>query len=58
VIATRHEMRGLAEAIVQSRFVEISGAGHMAPLENPEETNAAMLAFLDELRGFAPATGS
>lgn len=43
------EMRGLAAALPHATFLEISAAGHMAPLENPAETNAALLAFLGEV---------
>jgi len=48
VISPPAEMRAIAEAIPRARFVPIAGAGHMAPLENPAEVNAAMLAFLAE----------
>lgn len=40
------EMRGMAEAIPGARFVEIPGAGHMTPMEQPAEVNAAILEFL------------
>ena len=43
------EMLGIAEAIPGARFVEIPAVGHMAPLENPAEVNAAMLKFLATL---------
>jgi pimeloyl-ACP methyl ester carboxylesterase len=46
VISPPEEMRGIAEAIPQARFVEIAGAGHMAPLEKPEEVNAVIRALL------------
>lgn len=45
-ISTPDEMRSIALAIPGARFVEIAGAGHMAPLENPSAANAAMLDFL------------
>ncbi len=44
------EMRAMAEAMPHARLVEIGGAGHLSPLENPAEVNAAMLAFLGELK--------
>jgi pimeloyl-ACP methyl ester carboxylesterase len=44
------EMRAMAEAIPHARLVEIRGAGHLSPLENPAEVNAAMLSFLGELK--------
>jgi pimeloyl-ACP methyl ester carboxylesterase len=45
------EMRAMAEAIPNARLVEIRDAGHLTPLENPAEVNAAMLSFLGELKG-------
>jgi pimeloyl-ACP methyl ester carboxylesterase len=42
------EMRGVAQAMPQGRFVEIAAAGHMAPLESPAAVNAAILEFLAE----------
>ena len=41
-----HEMRSVADAIPNAKFVAIEGAGHMAPLEHPAEVNAALLEFL------------
>ena len=35
--------------IPDARFVEIPGAGHMAPLESPALVNAAILRFLGAL---------
>jgi len=43
------EAQGIADAIADSRFVVVSEAGHMAPWENPEAVNAAILEFLDRL---------
>jgi 3-oxoadipate enol-lactonase len=40
------EMRGIADAIPGAKFVEIAGAGHMAPLEKPAEVNEVIRAFL------------
>lgn len=40
------EMRGIAEAIPGAEFVEIAGAGHMAPMEDPAAVNQALLSFL------------
>ncbi|MBD3675909.1 MAG: alpha/beta fold hydrolase [Planctomycetaceae bacterium] len=40
------EMREMANQIPQSEFVEIADAGHMSPLENPQDFNAALRAFL------------
>ena len=44
------EMRAMAEAIPLARLVEISGAGHLAPIENPAEVNAAILSFVGGLK--------
>ena len=46
VISTREEMETMADAIKGSRFVEIKGAGHMAPLERPAAFNHAVREFL------------
>jgi pimeloyl-ACP methyl ester carboxylesterase len=53
VIVGRHdaisgvaEMALIAESIRGARLVEISAAGHMSPLENPAEVNAAIGEFL------------
>jgi len=42
-ISTVSEMREIAAALPQSRFVVVPDAGHMAPLENPAFVNAAIL---------------
>jgi 3-oxoadipate enol-lactonase len=42
VISPAAEMRGIAAAIPNSRFVEVAGVGHMAPLEAPGACNAAL----------------
>ncbi len=42
------EMRGIAEKMPTARFVEIAGAGHMAPLEKPDSVNAAIREFLKQ----------
>ena len=43
------EMRGIAQAIPGSQFVEIPDGGHMAPLENPAAVNAAIGRFIATL---------
>jgi pimeloyl-ACP methyl ester carboxylesterase len=48
-IAPPTEAQAIADAISDSRFVVIPQAGHMAPWENPEMVNAAILDFLDRL---------
>lgn len=45
-ISPAEEMRRIAEALPQGRFVQVPRAGHLAPLESPANTNAAILAFL------------
>jgi pimeloyl-ACP methyl ester carboxylesterase len=49
-IAPVEEMRGIAAAIPGSRFEVIAGAGHMAPLEDPEAFNAILQDWLEGLR--------
>lgn len=49
-IAKRDEMRALAKAIPRSRFVEVPGAGHTAPMEEPDAVNVALLSFVESLR--------
>jgi len=39
--------RALAQALKDSQTVEIAGAGHMLPAEEPEHVNRALSAFLD-----------
>jgi 3-oxoadipate enol-lactonase len=41
--------RRMADAIPGARFVMIPDAGHVPPVERPEETSAALLEFLHEL---------
>lgn len=43
------EMRGMAEATPGARYVEVAGAGHMAPVERPEAVNAALADFAGSL---------
>jgi len=45
-ISPPDEMREMSEKIPNSEFVEIADAGHMSPLENPQEFNAVLRAFL------------
>jgi pimeloyl-ACP methyl ester carboxylesterase len=40
----------LAERIPGSRRAHIPDAGHFVPIEKPQKVNAAIAAFLDELR--------
>ena len=48
-ISTVDEMRSIAEALPQARYVEIADSGHMTSIEKPAEVNAAMLDFLGEI---------
>ncbi len=43
------EMRSLAAALPNARYEEIAGAGHLAPMEQPQLVNAAIRRFLAEL---------
>jgi pimeloyl-ACP methyl ester carboxylesterase len=43
------EMRQIAQGLPQATYVEIPGAGHMAPLEKPAQVNAAIEQFLADL---------
>ena len=45
-LSTVEEMRGIAARLPQARFVEIAGAGHMSPVEQPQAVNAAIRDFL------------
>ena len=38
--------QGIAAGLPRGRYVEIAGAGHMAPLEKPAEVNRAIAEFL------------
>jgi len=39
-------MKSMAEKIKVAEFIVIKNSGHMSPIENPEEVNAAISAFL------------
>jgi len=45
-ISTVDEMRGVAQQISGATYVQIADAGHLSPLENPQEVNAAIRDFL------------
>ena len=49
LISTSREMRGIAAAMPNAEFVEIGGAGHMSPLENPDHVNAAIQSVLSDM---------
>ena len=44
----------LEDGIRLARLVRMAGAGHLTPIERPEEFNEALLAFLDEIVSAAP----
>jgi pimeloyl-ACP methyl ester carboxylesterase len=46
-ISTVAEMRGIARCLPRARFVEVAGAGHMSPLEQPRLVNEAIREFLN-----------
>ncbi len=48
-ITSVEESRTMAAALPNAQFVVIPGAGHLAPLENSEAANAAILGFLSKL---------
>ncbi|MEX1224453.1 MAG: alpha/beta hydrolase, partial [Pirellulales bacterium] len=45
-ISPPSEMRGIADVLPQAEFIEIAGAGHMCPMEKPDEVSAALREFL------------
>ncbi|HUG66436.1 MAG TPA: alpha/beta fold hydrolase [Pirellulaceae bacterium] len=45
-IVTVDEMSSIADALPDANFVEVPGAGHMSPLEDPITVNAAIRKFL------------
>ena len=49
LISPPTEAQAIADSMTDSRFAVIPEAGHMAPWENPEGVNAAILDFLDRL---------
>ena len=50
-ISPPEEMRGIAESLPSARFHVVPSAGHMAPLEQPADFNAALESFLHETSG-------
>jgi 3-oxoadipate enol-lactonase len=59
VVAPPEVAREMAARIPKARFVEVEGAGHVAPVEQPERVTRALRAFLAELQPgyFAPRSG-
>ncbi|WP_337173455.1 alpha/beta fold hydrolase [Paludisphaera sp.] len=45
-ISPRDEMKAIADALGECRFVVVPAAGHLAPYENPDAFNSALLDFL------------
>ncbi|RXZ71916.1 alpha/beta fold hydrolase, partial [Agromyces albus] len=54
LVTTSGSMRAFAEALPDARFAEIAGAAHLAPLEKPVESAAALV---DLIRGSGGAGG-
>lgn len=54
VISKAEEMRGIAEEMPISMFVEIPGAGHMSPLEAPDVVNRAISDFVGRMSSQPP----
>lgn len=48
LVAPPHLCAEVAEAIPNADFITIGGGGHLGHLERPEETNAAIIEFLDK----------
>ena len=48
-IAPPSVARAMADRLPNAHYVEIAGAGHLAPLEDPASANAAILRFLRSL---------
>lgn len=48
-ITTTFEMQQVAKALPHGEYVEIESAGHMAPLEQPEQVNREIRRFIAEL---------
>ena len=46
-VCTPESMRQLAESLPNARFVELPGASHLVPLEDPAATAALLAAFLE-----------
>ena len=51
VITPAAEMRSVAQSMPAAKYVEIPGAGHMAPLEQPAAVNQALRQFLTAANG-------
>lgn len=45
--SSAEQNRAIAEAIPEARFVVFEDCGHMAPVEAPDQVNAALLAWLN-----------
>jgi pimeloyl-ACP methyl ester carboxylesterase len=50
-IVPRGEAEEMATALRHGRFVRIEGAGHLVPLERPDELNRELLSFLGAVAG-------
>ncbi|MBI2165199.1 MAG: alpha/beta hydrolase [Chloroflexi bacterium] len=50
-ILSRQTVEAMANVVAGSKWMEISGAGHLIPEENPKDMLAAVRKFLDSLSG-------
>jgi 3-oxoadipate enol-lactonase len=57
VVTPASDARAIAEAAPDARLRVIPGAGHMSPVEKPEEFVAALREFLDSLPGSSKSKG-
>ncbi|WP_394553807.1 alpha/beta fold hydrolase [Agromyces sp. MMS24-JH15] len=48
-VTTSSAMRELAEALPDARFIEVPGAGHLVPLEDPDTAAALLAEFIAEV---------
>ena len=53
----REHAEYLARSIPNAELIDLLGVSHFAPLQRPEQFNAAMLAFLDKILPTAKSTG-
>ncbi len=55
-LSPRAEQDLMVDAMRDARFVEIPGCGHLAAVEAPEATAAAIIAFLRDVERLPQAT--
>jgi pimeloyl-ACP methyl ester carboxylesterase len=47
--ASPASVKALADALPNARYIELAGAGHLAPLEQPDAFSEGMVSFLSEI---------